>query len=306
MRAVIFGASGLLGRSVMRAFGDMTVTGTAFSRTASALVAVDATSADAIARLLGRVRPDVVVNCVGERRPAVWAGAPERARAGNVDAARLIAEGARRCGARLVHISSDYVFDGTAPPYRPDSLPNPLNAYGRWKLLAEHAVRGACPDAAILRLPVLYGPVRFAAETNLTEIARQVAAGAPVELDDVCVRYPTHADEAAEVCRQLAGALLQGQRLGSVAHWSAEQGLTKYRMALLIARRFHLPADQVRAGDADAASGDRPVDCRLDCQDLPAALGPVRRRLFDIEFPPVVEPWLTASGPAAGRRKDPS
>ncbi|MEV7681506.1 SDR family oxidoreductase [Streptomyces sp. NPDC088341] len=304
MRAVIFGASGLLGRSVMRAFGDMTVTGTGFSRTAGALVAVDATSADAIARLLGRERPDVVVNCVGERRPAVWAGSPDQARAGNVDAARLIAAGARRCGARLVHISSDYVFDGMAPPYRPDSLPNPLNAYGRWKLLAEHAVRAACPDAAILRLPVLYGPVRFAAETNLTEIARQV--GAPVELDDVCVRYPTHADEAAEVCRRLAVALLQGQRAGSVAHWSAEQGLTKYQMGLLIARRFGLPADHVRAGDADAASGDRPVDCRLDCQDLPVALGPLRRRLFDIEFPPVVEPWLTPAGPVPGQRKDPS
>lgn len=176
MRAVIFGASGLLGRSMMRAFDDMTVTGTGFSRTASALVTVDATSADAITRLLDRARPDVVVNCVGERRPAVWTGSPDRARAGNVDAARLIAEGAHQSGARLVHISSDYVFDGIAPPYRPGSLPNPLNAYGRWKLLAEHAVRAACLDAAILRLPVLYGPAQFAAETNLTEIARQVGA----------------------------------------------------------------------------------------------------------------------------------
>jgi dTDP-4-dehydrorhamnose reductase len=158
MRAVIFGASGLLGRRVMRAFGDMTVTGTGFSRSAGGLVAVDATSADAIARLLGRDRPDVVVNCVGERRPAVWAGSPDRARAGNVDAARLIAEGARRCGAQLVHISSDYVFDGTAPPYRPGSLPNPLNAYGRWKLLAEHVVRAACPDAGSCGCPCCMDP----------------------------------------------------------------------------------------------------------------------------------------------------
>ncbi|MFF5491520.1 dTDP-4-dehydrorhamnose reductase family protein [Streptomyces virginiae] len=304
MRAVIFGASGLLGRRMVRAFGDMTVTGTGFSRTAGALVAVDATSADAIARLLGRERPDIVVNCVGERRPAVWAGEPDRARAGNVDAARLIAKGARRCGARLVHISSDYVFDGMAPPYQPDSLPNPLNAYGRWKLTAEHAVRAACPDAAILRLPVLYGPVRFAAETNLTEIAHQVAAGAPVQLDDVCVRYPTHADEAAEVCRRLAEVLVKGKHLGSVAHWSAEQGLTKYQMAHLIARRFDLPAGHLRAGEADAAAGDRPVDARLDCHDLLAALGPVRHRLFDIEFPAVVEPWLTPAAPVRGRRKD--
>ncbi|MFF0430293.1 dTDP-4-dehydrorhamnose reductase family protein [Streptomyces sp. NPDC004520] len=304
---MIFGASGLLGRSVMRAFGDMTVTGTGLSRTAGGLVAVDATSADAVTGLLGRVRPDVVVNCVGERRPALWAGSPEKARAGNVEAARLIAEGARAFGARLVHVSSDYVFDGTAPPYRPGSPPNPLNEYGRWKLLAEYAVRAACPDAAILRLPVLYGRVQFAGETNLTEIARQVAAGAPVELDDVCVRYPTHADEAAEVCRRLAGALLHGRHPGRVVHWSAEQGLTKYRMALLIARRFGLPAGHVRAGAADAACGDRPVDCRLDAGNLPAALGPVCRRLFDTEFPPAVEPWLTPAGPAGGRRKeDPS
>ncbi|MEU9371654.1 SDR family oxidoreductase [Streptomyces avermitilis] len=299
MRAVIFGASGLLGRSVLRAFDGMTVTGTGFSRSADGLVTVDATSADDIERLLGRDQPDVVVNCVGERRPDVWASTPAQARGRNVDAARLIAEGASRCGARLLHISSDYVFDGKAAPYRPDSVPNPLNTYGRWKLLAEQAVRAACPDAAILRLPVLYGPVQFAAETNLTEIARQVGAGARVELDDVCVRYPTHADDAAEVCRRFAGALLRGQRLGSVAHWSAEQGFTKYRTALLIARRFDLPAGHIRAGEADAVSGERPVDCRLDCQDLPAALGPVRRRLFSSEFPPVVEPWLTPTRPVS-------
>ncbi|MEV6680630.1 SDR family oxidoreductase [Streptomyces erythrochromogenes] len=299
MRAVIFGASGLLGRSVMRAFGDMAVTGTGFRRTPGDLVEVDATSPYAIARVLGQARPDVVVTCVGERRPGVWTFAPDRAQESNVDAARLIAEGAHREGARLVHISSDYVFDGTTPPYQPDSQPNPLNAYGRWKLMAEQAVRAASPDAAILRLPVLYGPVQHPAETNLTEIARLVAAGAPAELDDVCVRYPTHVDEAAEVCRRLAGALLAGERLGSVVHWSAEQGLTKYRMALRIAQRFGLPAGHIRPGDADAASGDRPVNCRLDCRDLPEALTPARRP-FDTEFPPVVEPWLTSAGPAAG------
>jgi dTDP-4-dehydrorhamnose reductase len=305
MRAVIFGASGLLGRSVVRAFGDMAVTGTGFSRVAGGLVRVDATSADDIECLFGRDRPDVVVNCVGERRPEVWAGASAQALGRNVDAARLIPRGVHRYGARLLHISSDYVFDGQAAPYRPGSLPNPLNAYGRWKLLAERAVRAACPDAAILRLPVLYGPAQFAAETNLTEIARQVGAGARVELDDVCVRYPTHADEAAEVCRRIAGALLHGQCRGSVVHWSAEQGFTKYQTALLIARRFGLSADHLRAGETDAASGQRPVDCRLDCQDLPEALGPVRRRLFSAEFPPVVEPWLASARPASSRREEP-
>ncbi|MFJ3519857.1 dTDP-4-dehydrorhamnose reductase family protein [Streptomyces sp. NPDC090131] len=300
VRAVIFGASGLLGRRAMRAFDDVSVTGTVFSRTGAGLVPVDATSADDVRGVLDRLRPDVVVNCVGERRPEVWASAPERAQRRNVEAARLIAEGARRHGARLVHVSSDYVFDGAAPPYRPNSVPNPLNAYGRWKLHAEEAVRAACPDAAILRLPVLYGPAEYAAETNLTQIGAQMSAGECIELDDVCVRYPTHADEAAEVCRRLAGALLQGQRLGSVNHWSAHEGFTKYQMAVLIARRFGLPAGRIRAGAADATSGDRPVDCRLDRDNLPAVFSwpPVRHRSFRAGFPPVVEPWLLATRPA--------
>ncbi|MEE4494979.1 MULTISPECIES: dTDP-4-dehydrorhamnose reductase family protein [unclassified Streptomyces] len=292
MRAVVIGASGLLGRSAMRAFNGVAVTGTSFSRTEPGLVRIDATSAGDIEHLFSQGQPDVILNCVGERRPAVWARTPDRAQDRNVLAAQLIAEGSSRWGARLVHISSDYVFDGTSAPYRPNSLPNPRNAYGRWKHVAEQAVRAACPDAAILRLPVLYGPAQFAAETNLTEIAHQISTGDRVVLDDVCVRYPTHADEAAEVCRRLAEALVQGQHLGSVAHWSAQQGYTKYRMALLIARQFGLAANRIHAGESDAVSGDRPVDCRLDCKGLPAALRPVRQRLFSAEFPAVVAPWL--------------
>ncbi|MER0240865.1 SDR family oxidoreductase [Streptomyces sp. HSW2009] len=296
MRAVIFGASGLLGRSVLRAFADTNVTGAGFRRS-NGLVRVDATSASDVERLLDRDRPDVVVNCVGERRPAAWASTPDQARGRNVDAARVITESARQRKARLLHISSDYVFDGKSAPYRPNDRPSPLNVYGRWKLLAEQVVLAACPDAAILRLPVLYGPAQFAAETNLTDIARQVSLGARLELDDVCVRYPTHVDEAAEVCRRLAEALLHGQCTASVIHWSAAQGFTKYRLALVVAHRFGLSDERIRAGEADAARGDRPLDCRLVCQGLPAAFGSVHRRPFRTEFPSVVEPWLLSPRP---------
>ncbi|WP_116209316.1 dTDP-4-dehydrorhamnose reductase family protein [Streptomyces olivoreticuli] len=287
---MVFGASGLLGRSMMRAFEDWKVTGTSFRRKGQGLVTVDATSTDDVLNALSRFEPDVVINCVGERRPEAWANAPVRAHELNVEAARLIAEAARQHGASLLHISSDYVFDGTAPPYRVDARRNPMTAYGQWKLLAEDAVRRACPEAVILRLPVLYGPVEYAAETNLTQIARQVGSGEPAELDDVCVRYPTHVDEAAEVCRWLA-AQSKGQYLGSVAHWSAEHGFTKYRMGLMIAQHFGIAPDHIKAG---AASGDRPADCRLDCLDLRAALGwPVDHyRTFADEFPQAVAPWV--------------
>src|SRR5260370_33070023 len=56
-------------------------------------------------------------------------------------------------------VSTDYVFDGTRPPYRPDDAPNPLNAYGRSKLDGERALLRSGAQACVLRLPLLYGPV---------------------------------------------------------------------------------------------------------------------------------------------------
>ncbi|MGW8700166.1 dTDP-4-dehydrorhamnose reductase family protein [Streptomyces eurythermus] len=309
MRVLIFGASGLLGRAVMRAFEYSNVTGTSFRRQRPGLITVDATSSTAVWRALDQTRPDVVVNCVGERHPGVWANAPAQAHDLNVEAARLTAEAARHHGAHLLHISNDYVFDGIAPPYRPSSRCRPLGFYGRLKLLAEDMVRTAYPDAAILRLPVLYGPVEYAGESSISEIAHEVSSGRPVELDDVCIRYPTHVDDAAQVCRRLATAQVQGRLVGTVHHWSAAQGFTKYQMGLLIARRFHFPPGHIKAGVGDLASGDQPVDPRLDCADLRIALGwpPENDRTFTDEILHVIAPWVRTACPCPnGEGSDPS
>ncbi|MFI9423316.1 dTDP-4-dehydrorhamnose reductase family protein [Streptomyces achromogenes] len=299
MRVLIFGASGLLGRAVMRAFADGHVTGTGFRRQRSGLIRVDATSRDAVWHALDQARPDVVVNCVGERHGRVRAEEPARAHELNVSVARLIAEATCAYGVRLLHISSDYVFDGIAPPYRPDSWCRPQGFYGRLKLLAEDMVRAVHPEAVILRLPMLYGPVEYAAESDITEIAQEVSCGRPVELDDACIRYPTHVDDAAQVCRRLATAQVQGRLVGTVHHWSAQHGFTNYQIGLRIARHFCLPAGHIKAGVRDLAGGDQPVDPRLDCTDLRAVLGwpPENDRTFANNFPHVVAPWVRSICP---------
>ncbi|MFF5438789.1 dTDP-4-dehydrorhamnose reductase family protein [Streptomyces achromogenes] len=294
MRVLIFGASGLLGRAVMRAFADSHVTGTSFRRQRPGLIRVDATSRDTVWHALEQARPDVVVNCVGERHARVRAEEPARAHELNVSVAQFIAEATLAYGARLLHVSSDYVFDGIAPPYRPDSWCRPLGFYGRLKLLAEDTVRAVHPEVVILRLPVLYGPVEYAAESDITAIAQEVSSGRPVELDDACIRYPTHVDDAAQVCRRLATAQIQGRLVGTVHHWSAEHGFTNYQMGLLIARHFGFPPGHIKAGLEDLAGGDHPVDPRLDCSDLRTALGwrTEDDRTFANEVPHVVAPWV--------------
>jgi S-adenosylmethionine synthetase len=83
----------------------------------------------------------VVINCVAERRPDVVDKSPDRAAELNVGVVGTLAAVAKDLGFWLVHISTDYVFDGTRPPYQPDDPPNPLNEYGRTKLAAEVLLR---------------------------------------------------------------------------------------------------------------------------------------------------------------------
>ncbi|KAL2914722.1 hypothetical protein HK105_205653 [Polyrhizophydium stewartii] len=180
---VVTGASGLLGRAVYEAFAarpEFHVVGTAFSR-AGKHASLDLTDAAALESFLATTRPALVVHCAAERRPDVAARDEAGTLRLNVNASGTLSRLAAQAGAKLVYISTDYVFDGTSPPYEVDAAPNPLNFYGvRWgatslvsrvrgadpgdrtgksKLAGEQAVLEADPHAAVLRVPVLYGVV---------------------------------------------------------------------------------------------------------------------------------------------------
>jgi S-adenosylmethionine synthetase len=67
----------------------------------------------------------------------------------------------------LIYISTDYVFDGTAPPYEIDDKPNPLQFYGETKLGGEEAIKSVYPEAVILRVPILYGKTEYNGESAI-------------------------------------------------------------------------------------------------------------------------------------------
>ncbi|GGK79576.1 NAD(P)-dependent oxidoreductase [Sphaerisporangium melleum] len=114
---------------------------------------------DGVLRLLREERPDVVVNCAG------WTAVDDaethevEALAVNGHGVRALALGCAEIGARLVHVSTDYVFDGTArAPYAEDAPTRPLNAYGRSKVAGERAVLGLLPETGyVVRTAWLYG-----------------------------------------------------------------------------------------------------------------------------------------------------
>jgi dTDP-4-dehydrorhamnose reductase len=106
-----------------------------------------------------RISPDVVINAAAYTAVDQAEDEPARAFRINGDAVGEIAAAAHAIGARLIHVSTDYVFDGTATePYRVDAPTVPLGVYGRSKLLGEDQARAGCPDHLIVRTAWVYSP----------------------------------------------------------------------------------------------------------------------------------------------------
>jgi dTDP-4-dehydrorhamnose reductase len=117
---------------------------------------LDITDPRAIAETVAATRPDVLFNAAAYTAVDKAEAEEDLALAVNGTAVGYLAEAARRVGARMVHVSTDFVFDGTSGvPYRPDHPTGPLSAYGRTKLAGELA---AGPDALIVRTAWVYAP----------------------------------------------------------------------------------------------------------------------------------------------------
>ncbi len=153
MRLLVTGAGGMLGRELCEL-----ATAEGHAVTGLARAELDVTDAAAVAGAVAAARPEVVVNCAGWTDVDGAEAAEAEATAINGDAAGHVAAAARDAGALCVHISSDYVFDGTAADgYVEDDPTGPIGAYGRSKLAGEHAVLAAGGDALVVRASWLFG-----------------------------------------------------------------------------------------------------------------------------------------------------
>lgn len=279
MKILLTGATGLLGRATLRRLAaerDLDVVGLCHARTAPGLVSCELRDAPAVRALLDRLSPDIVLHTAAIRRPDAFADDVPAARGLNVDATETLANWSAAHGAYLVYISTDYVFDGTAAPYFPDSQPRAVNAYGQSKLDGEQAVRAAAAGtSAILRVPILYGDVETLAESSVTTVFAQLKALAqraragtaePIALDDWATRYPTHVDEVADILAQLVR-----RRPAGTYHWSGREALTKLDMGRVAAGILGVDSSLLKGSGAPAnGSEPRPRDCHLDCSALVA------------------------------------
>jgi dTDP-4-dehydrorhamnose reductase len=206
-------------------------------------------SLDSVQAVLSQVQPDVVVNTAAFHQVEHCELDPVKAFAINACGARNVAKVAATIDALLIHISTDYVFDGgKSTPYEETDLPRPLNAYGNSKLAGEYFVRTLSPRYFVLRTSALYGkhPCRAKGGLNFVELMCKLAReGKEIKVVDSEFVTPT---ATADLAKQIV-ELSRCDSFG-LYHATAEGSCSWYEFAREI---FALTATEAHLTIANAA-----------------------------------------------------
>ncbi|ETW79132.1 hypothetical protein HETIRDRAFT_445859 [Heterobasidion irregulare TC 32-1] len=247
MKIIVTGASGVLGSAVYDAFTNALeehdVFGLANTRAGGKLRSLDLLDHSKVEDFVRDVRPHWIIHCAAERKPDVAEKDPEGTRKLNVAVPGHLAQLSKELGFTLIYISTDYVFDGSSPPYVPSARTNPLQLYGTSKRDGELAVLGIeGAHAVILRVPVLYGPTPSNTDSavNILLDVIQDQSGKIYKMDHYQTRYPTNVIDIANFLVRLT-ALPRSKPIPPILHYSAPEPFTKYEICLIFARILHLP-----------------------------------------------------------------
>ncbi|HET6954521.1 MAG TPA: SDR family oxidoreductase [Acidimicrobiales bacterium] len=257
---LVTGGSGYLGAVLAPAAAAAGWEVTATSHTRPGPARLDVRDPDEVVALFRQVRPRAAVHAAYRQDgPGAW----------DVTAVGSghVAEAATAVGARLVHLSTDVVFDGRAGrPYREDDLPCPLSAYGRAKAEAEHRVAAADPAAVLVRTSLVYGGPA-GPESPHERAARD--PGMAFYTDEL--RCPVQVDDLAAALVELCTLDVAGP-----LHVAGPEACSRHEFACRV-------AGHEVAGTA--APPGRPLDCRLDVGRAAALLGVRLRGVSEVLVP---------------------
>jgi dTDP-4-dehydrorhamnose reductase len=248
-RVLVTGASGFLGACVATTAlaqpAEWQMTGTYFTQPTQQASApmrqVDLRDSRAVRQLLALVKPEALIHtaCSNRDEASIQAIVP---------AARNLAAACHAAGIRLVHVSTDLVFDGEHAPYADAAMPTPITPYGRAKGEAEATIAELCPTAVITRPPLIWSLDPMDRQTGwLVEGLRK---GTPVTLFTDEIRNPVF-------LRDLAAGLLELAALPQVTgtfNMGGRQALNRWDLGLRLLRALGLErADNVRPGTVEGS-----------------------------------------------------
>jgi dTDP-4-dehydrorhamnose reductase len=237
VRVLVTGASGLLGVNLaLEAAKEHTVFGLVnrqhLKTDAFSVVQADLLAPGAVEKLLDSIHPDWVIHCAALANVDACEADPDQANQVNTELPKKLAQNVARSGARLLHVSTDAVFDGRSGSYTESDAPNPLGVYAMTKLAGEHLVAEADPGAIIARVN-LFG-WSISGQRSLAEFFySNLRAGNSVNGFKDVYFCPLLANHLAQIMLKMLYAGLSG-----LYHVVSSDCTSKYDFGIRIARRF--------------------------------------------------------------------
>jgi dTDP-4-dehydrorhamnose reductase len=256
MKILITGANGLLGQKLIELLQqdkDVNLIATAHRSLVTPLKrgefsTLDITQRDQVEKLVGETKPDVVINTAAMTNVDRCETEQATCWLTNVTAVQYLLDACKKYDARLIHLSTDFIFDGTHGPLNETAIPNPVNYYGKSKLEAERLIQKSIISWCIIRTVLVYGITADMSRSNIVLwVKKSLEEGKTIHVVNDQWRTPTLAEDLALGCY-----LAAKKKANGIYHISGKDFLSPYDIALQTAEFFKLdksliiPTDSTR------------------------------------------------------------
>ncbi|HCL00477.1 MAG TPA: dTDP-4-dehydrorhamnose reductase [Candidatus Marinimicrobia bacterium] len=271
MTILITGANGMLGEECTKLLSD-TYTVVASDIHASSLMPdsiiykqLDITNESHVHEIINRFHPEVVVNCAAYTDVDGAEQDKESAWAVNVGGVQNIVEALKKTGGAIIHISTDYVFDGTAGPYGEDVKPNPVNYYGKTKLESEKVLLDSQIPWTIIRTNILFGNTSHQQASFVRWVVEKLSRFENISIVNDQFGNPTWSYGLAMAIYKIIESGKHG-----LYHYAGKDYINRFEFGLKIAGIYGLDPTLIRKTTTRALNqpANRPFKSGLTCERI--------------------------------------
>jgi len=254
MKILVTGANGLLGYKLIQLLStksDITTVATARKKVNDLPQGVDffeldITNHDQTIEVLLATKPDVVISAAAMTQVDQCETEREQCWMANVVGIENLVEGCEKINCHLVHVSTDFIFDGSFGPLDETAIPNPVNFYGESKLAGEQVIKKSKLNWAILRTVLVFGITPDLSRSNIVLwVKKSLEDGKTINVVNDQWRTPTLAEDLAVGCY-----LAASQKATGIYHISGEELMTPFDIAQHTAEFFKLDKSLIKAADS--------------------------------------------------------